>query len=418
MKIKKYFAADMRQALNLARQDHGPDVVILGNRKVLGGVELIAAEDYNEAYFVDDGLTCNIRHGAGSLTGRNDNGPAARPVKEARELPEQKAMDGKFWSHEFSLDQVQQEINSLRKLLEQQMSGLAWGEIGRRHPLWAGLLHKLGDLGITPAIAREVVQQIPETYSMEQAWSATLDLLGNRIPVYNDNILSQDTVLAFTGASGTGKTTTIAKLAAQYVLEHNAADIIIATLDAYRVGGREQLSSYARILGIPLRTVHNREDMSELLDQYYGRKLILVDTAGVSPRDTRYRSQLDLIGFSDSPVHICLALSATSQANTLRQVIEAHRALRPQLCVLTKLDEASSLGGVLSVVIDEGLKIAWQCSGQQVPDDIARVTANDLISRSVDMMKRYGDAAEEELIDQDFGKFAVYNTIGEYNGQR
>lgn len=411
----------MRQALNLARQEHGPDVVILGNRKVLGGVELMAAADYDESYFVDDGLVSEIRHAAGNLTEVNGGKGGVAPaneVKEAIELPEQKATDGKFWSHDSSLDQVQQEINSLRRLLEQQMSGLAWGEVGRRHPLWAGLIRKLGELGINPAIARDIVQQIPENYGMEQAWRTTLALLSYRIPVCRDDNLSCDSVLAFAGASGTGKTTTIAKLAAQYVLEHNAADVIIATLDSYRVGGREQLSSYARILGIPLRAIHTRDDLTDLLDQFRGRKLILIDTAGLSPRDPRCRSQLDILRTADAAVRLCLVLSATSQVVTLRQVLDTHRALRPHMCVLTKLDEASSLGGVLSVVINEGLKIAWQCSGQQVPDDIARTEATDLIARSISMMKRFSDTSEEESIEQNFGKYAVYNFIGEHNGQQ
>lgn len=416
MKIKKYFAANMRQALKLARQEQGPDVVILGNRKVLGGVELIAAEDYDELLFIEDELARDIKHTANNLIKVNASQVEEVALKDTYDLPENSVDNGKFWSKEPSLDLVQKEISSLRKLLEQQMSGLAWGDVGRRHPLWAGLLRKLGDLGISPVIAKEIVEQIPENYGQEQAWRTTLALLSYRIPIYTDNILSRDTIVAFAGASGTGKTTTIAKIAANYVLEHSAADIVMATLDSYRVGGREQLSSYAKILGVPLRTIHSNDDMSELLDQFHGRRLILIDTAGLSPQDSRYQSQINILKASKFPIRLCLVLSATSQVVTLRQVIDTYRDLQPHMCVLTKLDEANSLGGVLSVVINEGLKIAYQCSGQQVPEDLCCAEVTDLIARSISMMQRYHDESEEQLIEQNFGKYAVYNPIGEHNG--
>jgi len=417
MKIKKYFAADMRQALNLARQEQGPDAVILGNRKVLGGIELIAADEYDEALFKDEGVFAEIRQADTELNAAQEL-PSPRPaVNTAASSPGAGTDSGKFWSRDNSLSQMQQELNSLRKLLEQQMSSLAWGEVGRRHPLWAGLIRKLGDLGISPASVREIVEQIPENYNLERAWRTALALLSYRIPICADNILSPNTVIAFAGASGTGKTTTIAKLAARFVLEHNATDIILATLDSYRVGGREQLGSYARILGVPVRAIHSRDDMAELLDQFHGRKLILIDTAGLSPRDQRYRNQIELLHNEQSAIQTCLILSATSQAVTLRQVIATYKSLRPGLCVLTKLDEANTLGGVLSVVIEAGLKIAFQTSGQQVPEDLARADATDLIARAVSMMKRFSGSAEDPMTEQNFGNYAVYHPLGEHHGR-
>ncbi|MFQ5659267.1 MAG: flagellar biosynthesis protein FlhF [Gammaproteobacteria bacterium] len=416
MKIRKYFAADMRQALNLARQEQGPDVVILGNRKVLGGVELIAAEDYDESLFVagDRAKNNNNAFTAGQQP-RTDQG-RNRSVNDGDQPPETMAGKGMIWSREPSLDLVQQEINSLRQLLEQQMSGLAWGDVGRRHPLWAGLLRKLADLGISPSIARAIVEQVPEHYGLEQAWRTTLALLSYRIPIQTDNILTQGAVIAFAGASGTGKTTTVAKIAARYVLENSAANIILATLDSYRVGGRQQLSSYAKILGVPLRTIHNRDDLSDLLEQFHGRKLILIDTAGLSPHDRRRQGQISILEGAGIPMRMCLVLSATSQAVTLQQVIATYRSLNPELCALTKLDEASSLGGVLSVVMDEGLKIVLQSAGQRVPEDLQQAETTDLIARSISIMKRNSLEYGKEQIEQSLGRYAVYHSIGEQHG--
>lgn len=425
MKIRKYFAADMRQALNLARQEQGPDVVILGNKKVLGGIELIAAEDYEEALFFENEMAKNLT----KKTVVRDKPQQKTKSEQSTDQPPGQFVDeqvddinqpqviqpdrGLLYSNESNLELMQQEINSLRKLLEQQMSGLAWGDVGRRHPLWTSLSRKLGHMGISPAIANEVVKQVPEDYHFEQAWRTSLALLSYRIPVLRDNILTEDSVIALAGPSGSGKTTMMAKLAANFVLENSASKVVMATLDSYRVGGREQLSSYAKILGVPLRTIHNKRDLSELLDQFYGKKLILIDTAGLSPRDMQRKQQTDILISAKVPVKLALVLSATSQVVTLKEIIDTHRMMEPQMCMLTKLDESSALGEVLSVIISEGLSIAYQSNGQRVPDDLANGDATDLISRAITMMKRYEKDIDETSIEQKFGRHAIFNPLGE-----
>lgn len=412
MKIRKYFAADMRRALNMAREQQGDDVVILSNRKVLGGVELVAAEDYDESLFAVKEQAA--KSGAGDAVETAGGQAPDRHAQEAGASINHITQRGLDWAGEPALDQVRREINSLRDLLEQQMSSLAWGEVGRQHPLWAGLLRKFGRLGINPALARELAQQIPEDYSLEQAWRTALALLSYRIPVVKKSILTNNTALAFTGASGSGKTTTIAKLATRHVLEQGVGNIVLATLDSYRVGGREQLLSYARILGIPMRTINNDGDLSSLLDQFQGRKLILIDTAGLSPIDVRHKEQIALLQQAGERVRSCLVLPAISQIPALQQMTDIYRPLAPGLCVLSKLDEASSLGSVLSIAIQEKLKIIYQCDGQQVPEDLHKGDAADLIARAVSMMKRYANAAEDERLEQHFGKHAIYNPIGEH----
>ena len=411
MKIRKYFAADMRQALNLAREQQGEDIVILSNRKVLGGVELVAAQDYDESLYAKEEKATPSRVVESDEGNNRDRVNGSETADNA--VLNQITHHGLDWAGEPALAQVREEINSLRNLLEQQMSSLAWGEVGRQHPLWAGLLRKFGKLGINPTLARELAEQIPEEYSFEQAWRTALALLSYRIPVPKNNILTRNTILAFVGASGSGKTTTIAKLATQTVLEHGVGSIVLATLDSYRVGGREQLRSYARILGIPMRTINNDVELSDLLDQFQGRKLILIDTAGLSPADERHREQISLLLQLQDRVKSCLVLPAIAQTPALQQTIDVYRPLVPAMCVVSKLDEASSLGAVLSIAIQEKLKIIYQCNGQQVPEDLHKGDAADLIVRAISMMKRYSHSTEEELLEQHFGKHAIYNPIGE-----
>ncbi len=413
MKIRKYFAADMRQALNMAREQQGEEVVILSNRKVLGGVELVAAEDYDEALFNDNKQESKVA--VDSVEEENVNSEQREPEEVTRHTST--TASGLDWKNEPALDEVRKEINSLRDLLEQQMSGLAWGEVGRKHPLWAGLLRKFGKLGIDPTLSRELAQQIPEDYTLEQAWRTVLALLSYRIPVSTKNILRTDTALAFTGASGSGKTTTIAKLATQHVLQQGLGSVVLATLDSYRVGGRDQLRSYARILGIPMRTINTSSDLIGLLDQFHGRKLILIDTAGLSPSDPRYHDQIDLLREAGSRVKTTMVLPASAQIPALQQMIAVYKPLKPTMCVISKLDEASSLGSVLSMAIKENLKIIYQCDGQQVPEDIHKGDAADLIARAVSMMKRYSDNSEEGMLEQHFGKHAIYHPIGQHYEQ-
>lgn len=415
MKIRKYFAADMRQALNLAREEQGEDVVILSNRKVIGGVELVAVEDYDEALFRKESTFDEKL----DITVRSEDLPADEKESDDKlhgsniEFSNNVVSRKHDWNDEPALAEVRKEINSLRDLLKQQMSGLAWGEVGREHPLWAGLLRKFGKLGIHPAIARELVHQIPEDYTLDKAWRTALALLSYKVPVTNKSTLSSHTALSFCGASGSGKTTTIAKLATQYVLQHGVGSIVLATLDSYRVGGKEQLRSYSRILGVPMRSINSSEDMEDLLEQFHGRKLILVDTAGFSPGDQRYKEQITLLRSAGSKIQHCLILPASAQTSALQQTVGIYRPLSPTSCIISKLDEASSIGTTLSISIREKLTVLFQCDGQQVPENIKKADAGSLIARAISMMKKLSVATDEELLEQDFGKYAVYNRIGE-----
>lgn len=379
MKLRKYFAADMRQAINLARQEQGPDVVILSNRKVLGGVELIAAEDYDESLFRQ---SQNENAGNNNLVNEYiDDRPTAIETKPVKKTTNH------FWSQEASMQQMQKEINSMRSLLEQQLSSLAWGDTARKHPLWVRLVKRFESLGIEASIARRLVEKVPEKYTFDKAWRMALALLSYQIPLVRGNYLAPGRALAFIGASGAGKTTTIAKLAAKYVLMNGPADIILATVDSYRVGGREQLRSYARILGIPMRTLNNDDDIRELFQQYYRRKLILIDTAGLPIKNNKAIEQINILQRYKKQIDFSLVLPANSEAASLQRTTQFYKACQPGSCILTKLDETELFGQALSIAINNKLKIAYTCSGQNVPNDIKLASCSDLISKTVAISK-------------------------------
>ncbi len=407
MKIKKYFASDMRQALEMARDEYGSDVVILSNRKVSGGVELIAAEDYDEEIYNKSTQTrqpvAQIKQGqeiADAIKVEHTPGSGTSSAHDAV---------SDIWTRDSTMDQMRDELKSLRSMLEQQMSGLAWGAIGRQHPLWANLIRQLVNLDLTPKLARQFVEEIPEDYQFDQAWRTVLALLTYRVPQFHDNILTAGNTVVFFGPSGSGKTTTIAKMATRYALEYGTQNIMLATTDIYRVGAREQLRSYARILGIPIRTINNKEDYLGLFDGAINEKLILVDTAGLSIKDSKHQEQLGLLKSAAQKTMNCLVLPTTEHYNGLSKLIDSYQKFDPDFCIPTKLDEAISLGGLLSVAIEKSLPIASICDGQKVPEDMHEMKPYELVSRVVSRAHQNQIKLEEENLEQSVGHYEFEN---------
>lgn len=400
MKVRRYFASDMRQALKMAREQLGPDVVILSNRKVMGGVELLASDDYDPA-----GMA---KHAAPVVA--DEHPDAAMPTDldtPATSFADQfkRGSYATVVDQDESMQQMQDEIRSLRQLLEQQMSGLAWSDYGRSHPLWAGILRRFGQLGLEPVLARSIVEQIPQNTESERAWRMALAYLSYRIRISNDSLLTPVNAVAFVGASGSGKTTTLAKLATRHVMKEGSDNVILATTDSYRVGGRDHLRGYGRILGVPVRTLQSPSDLTVLLDRYYGEKLILVDTAGLSPRDPRRSEQLSILQAGQSRLKICRVLSANSQLSVLQESAEKTPVLIQNQAIVTKLDEANTLGPLLSVLITANLQVSWLSDGQKVPDDLNRAEAHNLVSRAIACMKNKHEALQPiENVEQQYGK--------------
>lgn len=394
MKVRRYFAGDMRQALKMARDQLGPDVVILSNRKVMGGVELLASNDYE-----DSSAETQDKPTEKLVTESTESNPADFS-SHIRNVP-----GSGIWEQDDGIEQMQSEIRSLRLLLEQQVSGLAWNDYGRSHPLWAGLLRRFGQIGLESELARSIIEQIPQNTEAEKAWRMALAYLSYRIKINHDNLLTPVNAVAFVGASGAGKTTTLAKLATRHVMQEGSENIILATTDYYRIGGRDHLRGYGRILGVPVRTLHSATDLSVLLDRYYGHKLILIDTAGLSPRDQRQDEQLSVLQTAQSRLKICRVLSANSQLSVLQHSAEKKPILLQNQAIVTKLDEAASLGSLLSVIISANLQISYICDGQKVPDDLHSAESHTLVSRAIACMKQNREALQSsENIEQQYGK--------------
>ncbi len=355
MKIKRYFAADMREAIKLVREDLGAEAVILSNRKLDGGIEISAATDYDENW--------------------QDNLAAMEFADEERSShPSGQAA---------SMEAVGEELKYLRGLLEHQLSGLVWGEQERQHPLRAGVFRQLGEIGLSQRLAQRVADHTPESLDAQAAWQNALDTLSKDIYPASHDLLGDGGVYALLGPTGVGKTTTVAKLAARFALRHGAENVALLTTDNFRVGAHEQLRTFARIMGIPMQVVEGGEALADALEQFRERRLVLIDTAGMSQRDIRLSQQVAMIKASSLRVKCYLVLSAAAQSQVLEETVRAFRKVAIDGTVVTKLDESASLGGVISSIILNRLPVAFVTEGQRVPEDIAPARAQSLLGRAV-----------------------------------
>ncbi|HHH38904.1 MAG TPA: flagellar biosynthesis protein FlhF [Sedimenticola sp.] len=393
MKIKRFFASDIRQALRQVREVLGADAVILSNKSVDGGVELVAAMDYDPDAFeqrLPERKPAPGPRAAAPRPERRSAKPAA--AKERAEV----TTDRIEWSQEPVLVEMRQEMKALRRMMENQLSELTWREMGSRRPQTQELLRRLMGLDLSPDICRQLVDRVEDAGTLDQAWRKALHFLAADLPMAGETLLEEGGVVALIGPTGVGKTTTVAKLAARFVLRYGHRHLALVSTDSYRIGAQEQLNTYARILDVPVRSASTPEELSVTLNALADKRLVLVDTAGMSQRDVRLGEQLALLHSGRRRARSLLTLAASTQQSALEQTIRAFGTARPEGCILTKVDETASLGGALSALVHSGLPLAFFTDGQKVPEDIHVARANTLVSRAVDL----GEAARSDYSDE------------------
>ncbi len=273
------------------------------------------------------------------------------------------------------------ELRSMKGLIEERFGALAFMERLQRRPAEARLTQKLLDCGFSPLLVRKLAEGLAVDVADETAWAARVLERNLRTNEGADPIEDQVGVYALIGATGVGKTTTTAKIAAAFATRHGAANLGLITLDAYRVAAHEQLRAYGRILGVPVHTAHDRASLEDLLELLAAKKMVLIDTAGMAQRDARTRELLDML--SHPRIQRLLVVNAASQGETTDDVIAAYRASTCAGIVLSKIDEAVKLGPALDAAIRHKLKVVGVANGQRVPEDWHRLPAAALVQRAL-----------------------------------
>jgi len=295
------------------------------------------------------------------------------------------------WVQDPALTSMQEEIKSLRGILENQLSGLAWGSFSRNHPHHAELLSRLYRLGIKSSLSEAIVKQLKtsDNDSLEDSWRRVLSIIAKNIPMMKYDLIDEGGIIALVGPTGVGKTTNIAKLAARFTLKYGSKKLALVTTDSYRVGAHEQLKTYGRILGVPVYIANDEEELKQVLSRLDDKQLVLIDTAGMSHRDLRLAQQLTMLRHSHEKMKILAVLSASTQTLAMDEVIKTFKPGALDGCIASKVDESTSIGGIISILIENQLQLNYISDGQKVPEDIHRANTTDLLKQALEMVRQH-----------------------------
>jgi flagellar biosynthesis protein FlhF len=442
MNVRKFSAQTSREALRMVRDALGADAVILSNRSVNGSVEILALASADMASLAEPAVEKEVlpqplvaalagkrvaasqprqqqpqqqevqaaapaqsrtaTAAARSVFERLRPAPAAAPAVIAAPViatpviaapaaaapvaapvaipqpPAATTVD----THRAEMRQMMDEIRAMRGMLEAQLAEISWGAQHRREPMKATVMREMLAAGFSASLARYLTEKLPEQGGDAMSWIKSV-LMRNLSAAPDENaILDNGGVFALVGPTGVGKTTTTAKLAARCVMRHGAGKLALITTDGYRIGGFEQLRIYGKILGVMVHSVKDEADLRIALAELKNKHTVLIDTAGASQRDQMVAEQVAMLSGADTPVKRILCMSATSTGETLNEVVRAYKGDGLAGAIITKLDEAASIGAVLDVIIRQKLQLQYVANGQRVPEDLHLARPNFLIDRA------------------------------------
>ncbi|MCR5536575.1 MAG: flagellar biosynthesis protein FlhF [Succinivibrio sp.] len=502
MKLKRFVASDMREALSQIKNELGADAVIMSNKRVAGGVEIVAGIESESpavseasapaaqspqgplteavrrssgalgSYLKDDEVTLSENSksravtdspvlktaAAGSGSSKSETfakslleilerqqqerqkqeqasaqeravstarpagkTPAAalkRPAppqplaersglrdlfeeREHKKAQERKAVEAAHGMSSYqtseaeqgSLQEVKEQVAEIKKLLQFELAGLIKDSQTREQPVRAMTTSLLVSAGFAPEVAALLSGTLDKEASFNNAWRDLGDLIRTRLKVGSDEIIREGGIVALIGPAGVGKTTTLAKLAARFVMNYGPDGVAVVTADHYRIGAVEQIKTYGRIMGCTAFAVDQINDLKEVLYTLRDKSLVLVDTAGVGLKDERFNSQLNqLKQQSQLKLKHYLVLPATSQSRVLSQAYDHFADIGIEGMILTKMDESSSLGDALSLCLKHDLKLSYVTDGQRVPEDLKVPDAGELTQRALAVVE--SDAAQ------------------------
>jgi len=428
MNIKRFFGKNSREALSQVRKELGEDAIILSNRAMNGGNEIMAFREEDMNAMIANQANDQLRNEDSEPTtllslinkkNRVQNSSTAARKNESSSNESDKQLElgkhEKSTKHEqakkksisqeplTSEDANQQisgrqmaemlkEMREMRRVVESQLTTISWSNILQRDPIKSNALSTLLAAGFSAALSRQMTERLPNDLDQETASTWLKTMLTKNLITVEDNtvddeaeVLDQGGIFALIGPTGVGKTTTMAKLAARYVMKHGTQDLGLITTDAYRVGGYEQLRIYGKILGVMVHAVKDEADLKIALAELKNKHTILIDTVGVSQRDQMVAEQISMLTNTNTAIKRLLCLNATSTGETLADVIRAYKGKGLDGCIITKLDEAATIGSVLDVIIREKLKLYYTANGQRVPEDIQLANKQQLIEHALEL---------------------------------
>jgi flagellar biosynthesis protein FlhF len=433
MQVKRFFAADMRTAMKLVRDELGADASIIGNRRVAGGVELTAALDYQPATparQANPALEAELRKTQAKIANaqaeltiravadeRKDRQLFANESLIAPELPATAVKPQRPLAaapepirpaaaavDQHALDAMRFELHGLRELIEVQLGSIAWGQLQNHKPQQANLWRRLQRMGLSAELSKMLLERVAKVAEPRQAWRMLLAHLAHAIKTPEVEPLEEGGVIALVGPAGMGKTTTLAKMAARYVLKYGPQSIALVSMDSFRIGAQEQIKTLGRILNVPVTQVDPGQSLAQALAPLARKKVVLIDTAGLPGNDPALRLQLESLAARGVKSKNYLVLAATSQAQVLKAAYHSYKLCGLAGCILSKVDEAANLGEVLGLAISQHLPVAYLADGPKIPDDLQVPRSHQLVSRAVSLQTAE-DPSEEAMADMFAGLY-------------
>jgi len=431
MKIRRFYSQNMRGALRHVAEEFGEDAAILSSQKTADGVEVIAALNYDqdllpssykdvekqpELNIAEDLIDQSNKKTAPHVISSNsqyvihndeadDNLPVNRSSYSQENNTALHKSKRKYseleWSTDPSLVAMREELELMRIMMSEQLKGIGWQRFSEKDPTSAMLARRFSRLGVSQTIASGLIPQVKKQNDAECCWQNLLALFAKSISVTDNGLMTNGGVYALMGPTGSGKTTTIAKLAARFIIKHGADSVALISTDNYRISAQQQLDRFARLLEIPMQCVSTKLSLDGLLNQFKNKKLVLIDTAGMSRKDTNIAKQLKTLKHTNRPINRFLMVPATHQLKVIKQSIELFKEYSPLGVIITKLDEAASLGELLSLAIENSLPVAFTTDGQRVPEDIRVARSHHLVSKAVWLTGKYGTYTEDWQLAQE-----------------
>jgi len=442
MKLKKFTAPTTREALQKLRAELGEDAIILSTKQTAAGTEVLAASSHDLDAVTEKpaqqsapaSWTRADRAQMAQSTDRQSTeraptaaekvaqqvaaqrdilinrtpAPAAlaTPIAAAREFTDDDMLSEVAKRRSLAASEsmaqentaVLEEIRQMRQLLKDQLAMMAWRDTLEKNPQRGELWSLLTQSGFSPLFARTVAEKLPSGLTDNQVQDWVMNVLKKNLNVISGDkdVVETGGTFALVGPTGVGKTTTTAKLAARCVVKYGADSLGLITTDSYRIGAQDQLRIYGKILGVQVYTAQTHSDLLQLRNSMQRKRLILIDTVGMGQRDSRVAEQTRIL--TDSHVKRILLLNATSQPETLDDVVRHYKSSGLSGAIVSKLDEAIKIGGVLDVVMRHKLALHYIATGQRVPEDLFPANPQVLVHRA--LRSRSGQAfqtSNEEL---------------------
>ncbi|GHC26349.1 hypothetical protein GCM10010082_19390 [Kushneria pakistanensis] len=397
MGVHRFIGTNARDAMRQVRESLGDDALILSNRQVEGGVEIVAMLDADQEHLT--GHPAEPAPAVSVPVAPAPATPAPEPTSPSTTASGQQEMQA------FSA-QLMSELSAMRDLLDTRLTAAPAVEAPGATPA-TRLRQRMIGVGFSQTLVRELIALLPAEFADTpdaeidetlNGWISRQIAARLETPEDNDDLLAAGGVMALIGPTGVGKTTTTAKLAARYVMAHGNRDAALITTDSYRIGAQEQLRIYARLLGVEVHALEGDGDLGVLLARLITprrallqmqkatpKRTILIDTLGMSQRDPRLATEVARLGEAGVPIQTLLVLDAASHGDTLEQVVAAYRQAALQAgtpirgCIITKLDESARPATVLDILARHRLRVLYVANGQRVPEDLAPVDIEALV---------------------------------------